>query len=33
LVGIANVKDYFLNTILKVVPFPCSDCFTKSSPL
>ncbi len=29
----ANVKDYFLNTILNVVPFPGSDCFTNNSPL
>lgn len=30
---IANVKDYFLNTILKVVPFPGSEFFTNNSPL
>ena len=29
----ANVKDYFLNTILNVVPFPGSDDFTNNSPL
>ena len=30
---IANVRVYFFNTILKVVPFPGSECFTKISPL